>query len=99
MIYSLLALVQLFFKNSIPAEISEKLGHISQRLSNKFTMACFWFILEGFIEIIGNVISVQNLRILSSKNLSGFKWQTFFWLNSFMFTEVSFEVSLFFILD
>ena len=84
----------------------KKLGHISQRASNylrafevHWTIACFWFILEWFIEIFYMVISVQNLREISSANLSGFKWQKFLSFSSLMVTEIPFEVSFLFILE
>ena len=83
--------------------MSRKSGHISQRTSNylrafeaHWTIACF---LKRFIEIICKVISIQNLRELSSANLSGFKWQKFLSFNSLMVTEIPFEVSFLFILD
>ena len=59
----------------------------------------FHFDLTRFIEILCKVISVQNLRELSSANLSGFKWQKFLSFNSLMVTEIPFEVSFLFILD
>ena len=57
----------------------------------------FHFGLKRFIEIICKVIFIQNLRELSSANLSGFKWQKFLSFNSLMVTEISFEVSFLFI--
>ena len=49
------------------------------------------------MEIICKVISIQNLRELSSANLSGFKWQKFLSFNSLMVTEIPFEVSFLFV--